>query len=154
MLRGLVVAVSAFVVMCWMSMAAAQDVKYRTHIKPIFDEKCQLCHGASTPEYEQFNLEKDKWMKQGLGMRMDTFRQLANFVFWPNTGALMRRLNDGQGTKDGKPGNMYEYLGGNEAERQKNLAVFKSWVGLWTLKRLPELTKEEILELNKVRERY
>jgi hypothetical protein len=66
----------------------------------------------------------------------------------------MRRLDDGKNTKDGKPGNMYEFLGGTQEERQKNLALFKQWVGLWTLKRLPELTREEILELNKIRERY
>jgi hypothetical protein len=132
----------------------AQDVKYRTHIKQIFDAKCLRCHDSSTPEYEQFGVEKDKWLKQGLGMRMDSFRQLANFVVWPNTGAVMRRLDDGKNAKDGKPGNMYQYLGGTEEEKQKNFSMFKQWIGLWTPKRLPELTKEEILELDKIRERY
>jgi hypothetical protein len=136
------------------SVSMAQDVKYRTHIKQIFDAKCLRCHGSSTPEYEQFGVEKDKWLKQGLGMRMDSFRQLANFVVWPNTGAVMRRLDDGKNAKDGKPGNMYQYLGGTEEEKQKNFSMFKQWIGLWTLKRLPELTKEEILELDKIRERY
>jgi hypothetical protein len=112
------------------------------------------CHGSSTPEYEQFGVEKDKWVKQGLGMKMDSFRQLVNFVVWPNTGAVMRRLDDGKNIKDGKPGNMYQYLGNTEEERQKNVSLFKQWIGLWTLKRLPELTKEEILELNKIKERY
>jgi len=136
------------------SVSSAEEVNYRTHIKQIFDAKCLGCHGSSTPEYEQFRVEKDKWLKQSLGMRMDSFRQLTNFIVWPNTGALMRRLDDGKNTKDGKPGNMYQYLGDTEEERQKNVSVFKRWIGLWTLKRLPELTKEEILELNKIRERY
>jgi hypothetical protein len=136
------------------SVSMAQDVKYRTHIKQIFDAKCLRCHDSSTPEYEQFGVEKDKWLKQGLGMRMDSFRQLANFAVWPNTGAVMRRLDDGKNAKDGKPGNMYQYLGGTEEEKQKNFSMFKQWIGLWTPKRLPELTKEEILELDKIRERY
>jgi hypothetical protein len=138
----------------WASVSLAEDVKYRTHIKQVFDAKCLSCHGSSAPEYEQFGVEKDKWLKQGLGMKMDSFRQLANFVVWPNTGAVMRRLDDGKNTKDGKPGNMYQYLGDTEEERQKNFSLFKQWIGLWTLKRLPELTKEEILELHKIRERY
>ena len=136
------------------SVSSAEDVSYRTHIKQIFDAKCLGCHGSSTPEYEQFRVEKDKWLKQGLGMRMDSFRQLTNFVVWPNTGALMRRLDDGKNTKDGKPGNMYQYLGDTEEERQKNFSVFKGWISLWTLKRLAELPKEDMLELNKIREKY
>jgi uncharacterized protein len=39
-------------------------------------------------------------------------------------------------------------------KKGKSLLLFKQWIGLWTLKRLPELTKEEIVELNKIRERY
>lgn len=35
-------------------------------------------------------------------------------------GAVMRRLNDGKGSKDGKEGNMYQYLGSDEQERQSN----------------------------------
>jgi hypothetical protein len=38
-------------------------------------------------------------------------------------------LDDGKNTKDGKPGNMYQYLGATEDERQKNLKLFKKWVG-------------------------
>jgi hypothetical protein len=147
-------AISLIGFVLWASVSLAEDVKYRTHIKQVFDAKCLGCHGSSTPEYEQFGVEKDKWVKQGLGMRMDSFRQLVNFVVWPNTGAVMRRLDDGKNTKDEKPGNMYQYLGDTEEERQKNLSVFKRWVGLWTLKRLPELSKEEILQLNNIRETY
>lgn len=75
---------------------------------------------------------------------MDSYTHLVFFVAWPDTGAIMRRLDDGQNTKDGKPGNMYKYLGDTEQERQKHLAIFKSWIGSWTLKRWFEVTKEEI----------
>ncbi|MCK7501111.1 MAG: hypothetical protein MZW92_71545 [Comamonadaceae bacterium] len=53
----------------------------------------------------------------------------------------MRRLDDGKNTKDGKPGNMLQYLGASDEERLKNLGLFKAWVGNWTLKRWPEITK-------------
>ncbi|MBT9537978.1 MAG: hypothetical protein IVZ94_07575 [Nitrospirae bacterium] len=56
----------------------------------------------------------------------------------------MRRLDDGKNTKDGKPGNMYQYLGSTEEERQQNLKLFKDWVGNWTLKKRKDITKEEM----------
>ena len=101
--------ISVIALVLWASVSVAQDVKYRTHIKQVFDAKCLHCHGSSTPEYEQFGAEKDKWSKQGLGMKMDSFRQLANFVLWPNTGSIMRRLDDGKNVKDGKPGKNRSY---------------------------------------------
>lgn len=152
--RAFWLAISLVGFILWASVSLAQDVKYRTHIKQIFNAKCLSCHGSTTPEYEEFNVEKDKWTKQGLGMKMDSYRQMVNFVVWPNTGAIMRRLDNGKNTKDGKPGNMYQYLGGTEEERQNNFSLFKQWVGLWTLKRLPELTNQEILELDKIRQKY
>ncbi len=51
----------------------------------------------------------------------------------------MRRLDDGKG---GKPGNMYQYLGSTEEERQQNLKLFKEWVGNWTLKKWKDITKD------------
>jgi len=39
---------------------------------------------------------------------------------------------------------MYQYLGVTEEERQKNLQMFKAWVGNWSLKRFPEMTKEDL----------
>jgi hypothetical protein len=81
---------------------------------------------------------------KGVGMRMDTYSHLIFYTAWPDTGSLMRRLDDGRNTKDSKPGNMYKYLGSTEEERQKNLQLFKAWVGNWTLKRWPEITKEEL----------
>ena len=83
---------------------------------------------------------------------MDTYADLIFYVGWPDTGAIMRRLDDGSNTKDGKPGNMYQYLGSTEEERQANLKLFKAWVGeeAWTLKRwdkkgdVPAISKEEL----------
>ncbi len=130
--------------MCSVS-AVAQDIKYTTHIKPIFDAKCIACHGEdAAPEYYAFKAEKDKWLAKGQGMRMNTYSHLIFYTAWADTGSLMRRLDDGKKAKDGKPGNMYQHLGTTEEERQKNLKLFKEWVSNWTLKRWPEITKEEL----------
>lgn len=120
------------------SVAYASEVNYREHIKPIFDVQCSTCHGESSPEYKAFKLDKEKWIDQGLGPRMDSYTYLVYFTGWPDTGALMRRLDDT------KPGNMYQHLGDSEQERQRNLTMFKEWVGGWTLKRFNDLTKEEL----------
>ncbi len=120
------------------SAAHATEVNYREHIKPVFDDKCSSCHGATAPEYKAFKLDKEKWVAQSIGPRMDSYTYLVYFTGWPDTGALMRRLDDA------KPGNMYQHLGNNEEERQRNLALFKSWVGEWTLKRFKDLSREEL----------
>ncbi|MGE5238993.1 MAG: cytochrome C [Chloroflexota bacterium] len=124
--------------------AHGQEVRYTTHIKPVFDMHCTGCHGADSPEYGDFEKEKDKYTAQFKGPRMDTYAHLVQFTAWRDTGALMRRLDDGKNTKDGKPGNMYQNLGGTDEERQKNLKLFKAWVGNWTLKRWPDVTKKEL----------
>lgn len=56
----------------------------------------------------------------------------------------MRRLDDGASTADGTPGNMYQNLGTTQEELQRNVALFKQWVGNWSLKRWSDATKEEI----------
>jgi cytochrome c5 len=126
------------------SLAQAQETTWSKDIKPVFDKQCLACHDAATPEYAKFKKEKDVWMKKGLGMRMETYSHLISFVGWPNAGALMRRLDDGSSKADKKPGNMYEYLGADEKERQANLQLFKNWVGAWNLKRWADLTKEDL----------
>lgn len=126
------------------NLAQAQEITWSKDIKAVFDKNCAACHDAATPEYAQFKKEKDIWLKKGLGMRMETYSHLASFVGWPNTGALMRRLDDGSAKADKKPGNMYQYLGATETERKANLALFKGWVGAWNFKRFNELTKEEL----------
>ncbi|MBI3938621.1 MAG: cytochrome C [Betaproteobacteria bacterium] len=130
----------------------AADVTYRKDIRPLWEQKCAACHGAGSPYLGDFETDQKKYAAQMKGPRMDTYADLISFVGWPDTGAVMRRLDDGKGAKGGKPGNMYQYLGGTDAERQKNLKLFKAWVGegAWTLKRfkargnVPGITKEEL----------
>ena len=124
--------------------ATAAEVTYSQQIKPLFDARCAACHGPDAPEYKAFKKDKDAWMAKGIGPRMDTYPHLVSFTGWPDTGAIMRRLDDGTGKEDKKPGNMYQYLGDSDAERQQNLALFKNWVGGWTLKRFDALAKEEL----------
>jgi hypothetical protein len=127
------------------SLSWSDEITYRKHIKPLFDAKCIGCHGQdAAPEYYAFKEEKDKWLAKGKGMRMDTYSHLVFYTAWPDTGALMRRLDDGKGSKEGKPGNMYQHLGSTEDERQQNLKLFKDWVGNWTLKRWKDITKEDM----------
>lgn len=74
---------------------------------------------------------------------MDTYDNLMVMVNGSDTGAMMRRLDDGTNTKDGKPGNMNKYLGKTDEERSAHLSRFKSWVGSWSLKRASEISEEE-----------
>ena len=127
------------------SVAWGAEASWRKDIKPLFDARCSGCHGdEAAPEYQAFKDEKEKWLAKGQGMRMNTYSHLVFFTAWPDTGALMRRLDDGKNAKDGKPGNMYRHLGATEEERQKNLKLFKEWVGNWVVKRWPDVTKEEL----------
>jgi hypothetical protein len=148
MKQFLVVALSLMVLS---SFAFAGEVKYTTHIKQLFEQKCEGCHGSDAPEYGDFKKDKEKYAALFKGPKMAEYANLVHFTGWPDTGSLMRRLDDGANTKDNKPGNMYQYLGADDAERQKNLKLFRGWVGNWTLKRLPELTKED---LNNIKVKY
>ena len=122
----------------------AEEISYTANIKSIFDQKCINCHGADAPEHKEFKKDKKKYIELNMGPRMDSYTYLLYFVGWPDTGALMRRLDDGNNAKNGKPGNMYVNLGDTEAERQRNLETFKKWVGNWSLKRWSVANKEEI----------
>lgn len=126
-------------------------VRYTTHIKPIFEQRCAKCHGAKSPEHMEFMSNIKKYKKKLKGPRMDNYTYMISFIVWPGTGSLMRMLDDGKNTEDGKPGKMYKRLGKTEEERQKNLKLFKEWVGYWTLNEWPALTKEEI---NKIKVIY
>jgi hypothetical protein len=129
-----------------MTGTAASEVTYRDHVRPVWENRCATCHGAESPYLGDFEEDEARYERELKGPRMDTYADLIFFVAWPDTGALMRRLDDGANTADGKPGNMYEHLGDTEAERQANLAVFKAWVGghAWTMKRPREITLEEL----------
>ena len=133
--------------------SVADDVTYRKDIKPIIDAKCAACHGAGAPSLADFALEQKKYTAAMKGPRMDTYADLIMLVGWTDTGALMRRLDDGNSPlAGGKPGNMYQFLGANEEERQATLKTFKNWVGeeAWILNRfkargtVPGITKEQM----------
>jgi cytochrome c5 len=137
-------AMSALFIALTAAASAAGEVTWSQQIKPIFDARCAACHGSDAPEHKVFKKDKVAWVAKGVGPRMDTYTHLVSFTGWPDTGAIMRRLDDGTGKEDKKPGNMYQHLGDNDAERQANLALFKAWVGTWTLKRFDALSKEEL----------
>lgn len=124
--------------------AGASEVTWQKDIRPLFEKNCLACHGKDSPEHEEFARDKKGFTEKGVGMRMDTYSYLISYVGWPYSGALMRRLDDGSSKADKKEGNMYQYLGANDSERKANLAVFKGWVGSWNLKRVKDVTKEDL----------
>ena len=133
--------------------AAAQGVTYRKDIKPLVEARCAGCHGQSAPTLAEFQLDQKKYTTAMKGPRIDSYADLIMLIGWPDTGAIMRRLDDGKSPgAGGKPGNMYPHLGSSEDERQKNLALFKAWVGngAWVLNRfdargdVPGITKEQL----------
>ena len=132
------------IVFAWSVQAKAAEVTWQKDIKPIFDKQCAGCHGKDSPEFEEFSKDKKKWTEKSTGMKMDSYSALISFVGWPESGALMRRLDDGSSKSDKKAGNMYENLGDNAAERKANLEIFKAWVGNWSLKRWKDVTKDEL----------
>lgn len=144
------VAVSACALPVW-----AQDVTYRKDIQPLLKEMCVDCHGDKSPSLAEFKLEEEKYKKAKEGPRLDTYEHVLALIAYPDTGALMRRLDDGSSTPDKKPGNMYKYLGGTDAQRGANLKVIKAWVGegAWNLNRwgkrgdVPAISKEQLEKL-------
>ena len=123
------------------------QVTYKKDIRPLIEEKCIRCHGSSSPSWEEFKKDQGRFTKENLGPRMDSYPLLLDFVKGKDAGALMRRLDDGSNKEDGKPGNMYIHLGRDEGERQKDLRIFKDWVGSWTLKRRHQLSEEELSKI-------
>jgi mono/diheme cytochrome c family protein len=123
---------------------AAEVVTYEKEIKGMIAKQCSSCHGPDAPTMAEFDRDKEGFKKKMKGPRYDTYENLMVVVKGSDAGALMRRLDDGKNTKDGKPGNMHTYLGSTDAERSTNLETFKKWVGSWTLKRKKELSDEEL----------
>ena len=137
--------VTAFVIMAAaVPVFAGEAVTYEKDIKGIIAKQCLSCHGSDSPAMEEFKRDQEGYKKKMKGPRADTYGNLMVMVKGSDAGALMRRLDDGKNTKDGKPGNMYTHLGGADAERSANLEIFKKWVGNWSLKRHKELSKEEL----------
>jgi hypothetical protein len=123
--------------------AAPRTVTYENTIRALVDKRCGDCHGPKSPTMEEFDKNKQAFKDKDTGPRYDTYEHLLVVVNGADLGALMRRLDDGTNTKDKKPGNMHEHLGETPEERAANLAIFKKWVGGWTLKRKNEVTPEE-----------
>lgn len=133
--------------------AMAADVTYRNDIRPLIKAQCDECHGDTAPTLAEFKLAEERYKKEKVGPRTNTYADLVQLISWPDTGALMRRLDDGSNTPDKKPGNMNKYLGETDAERAKNLEIIKAWVGgagAWNLNRwekrgeVPAITKEQL----------
>ncbi len=121
---------------------------YEKDVKPVIHKRCLSCHGSDAPAIEEFERNKEFFKQQKKGPRMDTYENLIIFVNGNEAGALMRRLDDGKNTKDGKPGNMYKALGGTDTERAANLELIKKWVGGWTLKKKAEISEAELKAIN------
>ena len=124
--------------------AAAQPVTYENSVKKIFAERCAACHISGAPSMSEFQNNKEAWTKKFKGPSMADYKSVMVMVNGSDAGALMRRLDDGKNTKDGKPGNMYNYLGSSPAERAARLDTMKKWVGNWSLKRRKELSDSEL----------
>jgi hypothetical protein len=136
--------IAAFVIMAAVPVFAGEDVTYEKDIKGIIVKQCLFCHGSDSPTMEEFKKDEAGNKKKMKGPRFDTYANLMVVVKGSDAGALMRRLDDGKNTKDGKPGNMHTYLGSADAEKSANLDTFKKWVGSWSLKRKKELSSEEL----------
>jgi hypothetical protein len=137
--------------------AQAQDTTWRADIGPLVKANCSECHGAEAKEYGDWMLLDDAKRKKE-GPRMDSYANFMNYVTWPATGAMQRRLDDGKAAA-GKPGNMYKYLGANDAERTKNLQTLKAWLGegAWNLNRFTasgEVPGVSKAQLEKVKAKY
>lgn len=123
--------------------AQAEPVTYGNGIAKLIEDRCSECHGSDAPTIDQYHADKERYKKEKLGPRMDTYENLMVMVNGSAAGAVMRRLDDGANTKDGQPGNMYKHLGKGDEARAAGLALFKSWIGGWTLKRAAEMTEDE-----------
>ena len=136
----------SFVLIGLAGNAAADEknqVTYEKNVKPVVAARCLSCHGSDAPTITEYKKDKEGFKKKMKGPRMDSYENLILFVKGDEAGALMRRLDDGKKKTDGKPGNMYLWLGKTEPERAENLSIIKKWVGEWTLKRKEEMTEEE-----------
>ena len=78
---------------------------------------------------------------------MNTYSHLTSFIIWPDTGPLIKALDDGKNNEKGKPIKMFKYLGKTEENRQQNLKIFQAGIANWTTKGWGEITKEEISKM-------
>lgn len=140
--------IRALLVLAASAPTLAEEITYSKHIRPLWEDKCERCHGASTPPYAVFMKDKKTFELDDKGPRMDSYESFVFFITGPEAGALMQRLDDGSNTKDGQPGNMYRHLGRGE-QRKENLQLFKQWIGedAWLVKKSDEFAKEELQKI-------
>lgn len=110
--RWITSAAILMIAMSGVSGAQAQDVTYRKQIATLWQRQCVACHGAKSPERADFLLDEKGDAAKSQGPRMDSYERFIAFIAWPDTSALMRRLDDvSSAHAGGKPGNMHQYLG-------------------------------------------
>ena len=102
-MKRILIPAAAFLVTALTFSAAADEVTYRKHIRPLFQQECAVCHGVDAPYLGDFKENKTEYVEKELGPRMDTYADLIFFIGWPDTGAIMRRLDDGKSTCNGSP---------------------------------------------------
>lgn len=146
-MKTLLLPLAAAVAAAFAGAAGADSVTYENSVKKILAERCLMCHGAGSPTLAEFEKDKEGWAKKFKGPKFDDYQNLIILVNGSDAGALMRRLDDGKSTANGKPGNMYNYLGTNDKERAQRLQTMKQWVGSWSLKRRNDLTNEELAKI-------
>ena len=151
--------VSGLTLVLLLGAGVANAQTYRSHVQSLIKAQCAECHGADAPTLAEFKLDEEKYKKEKLGPRTDTYENLLQIMVYPDSGAFMRRVDDGTSTSDKKPGNMYKHLGATDTERQTNLRMLKNWVGegAWNLNRwgarddVLGITKEQ---MDKVQAKY
>lgn len=125
----------------YLSASCSNNITYEKDIKSIINDKCIDCHANNHPTLSEFRKDIEGYRKNNIGVRLDTYKNLIVFVTGDDMGSLMRKLDNGENTEDGNPGQMYEYLGDDDIEREKNLKIFKDWICAWVLK-----SREEIID--------
>lgn len=142
-LLSISIGLAALATGCATAPTSSSRITYDNSIRHLIEEQCSECHGSNAPTMSDFKKDEARYKAKDLGPRMDTYENLMVFVDGADTGAIMRRLDDGASKADGKPGNMYKQLGANETQRAANLSLFKRWIGSWNLKRAKDLGDEE-----------
>jgi mono/diheme cytochrome c family protein len=135
--------------------ALAAEVSYRNDIRALIKVQCLECHGEESPTLAEFLQNQAKFKKEKMGPRLGSYAELIQVIGWPQTGALMRRLDDGSNSPNKKPGSMYKQLGETDALRAANLNLIKAWVGeaAWNLNAwektddVPAISKEQLDKL-------
>ena len=62
--------------------AVAADVTYRNDIRPLIKAQCDECHGDTAPTLAEFKLAEERYKKEKLGPRTDTYADLVQLISW------------------------------------------------------------------------